>query len=76
LLEQALSQFVAGAHWDTRNVINGFVGIKLTALPARLANGIDDFGFQTQQPQFENLKQAAGSGSDNDDICIDHQIDP
>jgi hypothetical protein len=76
LLEQILCQFFACADGNSRDVVDWLVGVQLAALPARLANRVDDFRFQSQQPEFKYLEQAAWPRADNYNIRMNQTIAP
>ena len=66
LLQQSIDQFLCAADRQRRNVINRLIGIKLRALTAGLAQGIDDVSADPKKPQLEDLKQSHGTGADDD----------
>ncbi len=76
LLEQGVGQFLSGTNRNGGDIVNRFVRIKLGALTARLPDGIDNLSFQSEEPQLEDLEQAARSGADDDCIRIDHSKPP
>ena len=61
LLLQALDQFAPGAIRDAGNVIDGFVGIELSALATHMRQGIDHMAADALQAQLKHLKQADGA---------------
>ena len=76
LLQKLVSQLLAGAHRDGRNVVDRLVGIQLRALPAGLTNRVDQLRFQPQQAQLEYLKQPTWAGANDDDIRVNHTTTP
>jgi hypothetical protein len=72
LRQETVRQFLARADPDGWNVVNGLIGVKLGALAAGFRNGIDNFRFQAEQSELENLKQAAWPCSNDNDICVNH----
>jgi hypothetical protein len=68
LLEQTVDQFLGTANRQRRNVVNRFVGIQLGALTTRAGQRIDDVCADPQQTEFEYLKQAHGTGADDDGV--------
>ncbi len=68
LFQQTVDQLLGAAHRQRRDVIDGFIRVKLRALAARMLEGIDEVGVNTQQPEFEYLKQPAGPGADNHSV--------
>ena len=58
LLQQAFRQRTARGGGHRRNVVNGFVGVQLDALAARVGQGVDHMGFDLQQAELEYLEQA------------------
>jgi hypothetical protein len=72
LLEQGLDQLLRGANRNAGNVVNRLVRIEFGALTTGLSNGIDNLRFQAEESELEDLEQAAGSGTDNDNIRNDH----
>nr|GEU28069.1 hypothetical protein [Tanacetum cinerariifolium] len=71
LLEQVVGQFLAGARWHGRDVVDRLVGIQFDALSAHRAQRIDHVGFDFQQAQFEDLEQADRAGANDDGIGFD-----
>ena len=76
LLEQGICQFLSGANRNAGDIVDRLVRIKLAALTTRLPDGIDNLSFQAEEPELEDLEQAAGTGADNDCIRIDHSKPP
>ncbi len=74
LLLQAVDELTRRAYRDRRDVVDRLVRIQLGALTADGRQGVHHFGFHAQQAQFENLKQAAGAGTDDDRVCDDGQF--
>jgi hypothetical protein len=68
LLEQAVGQLLAGADRESRNVIDGLLGIELGALAARSIENVDDMSFQPRKPKLKHGEQADGACANNDDI--------
>ncbi len=71
LLHQPVDEFLRTADRKRRNVIDRLVRIELGALPARRLERIDHMGRNAEQPELEDLKQAARPRADDDDFRID-----
>src|SRR5579862_700821 len=68
LLHQSVNELLGAAYRQRRDVIDRLLGIKLRALAARDRQRIDDVRTDTEQAKLENLEQAAGTRTDNDDV--------
>src|SRR6185312_1648863 len=71
LLQQPVDQLLAAADRQRRNVVDGLVRIELGALAAGMRQRIDDAAADAEEPQLEDLEQAAGTRSDDDDLRRD-----
>src|ERR1700679_1367948 len=69
LFQQPIDQLLGAADGQCRNVINRLVGIEFGALSAGKAQRVDDVRADAKQAQFEDLKEAHGTGAD------DHRFD-
>ena len=75
LLHQVGDQLGAGADWHCRNVVDGLLRVQPAALAPDGRQGIDDVSLDSQQPEFEDLKQAAGACTDDQCVCLnDHML--
>jgi hypothetical protein len=68
LLQERISQFLPGADRNGGNIIDGFFGVKLGALPARSIKNIHQMAPDAKQPQFKHGKQPNRAGADDDHI--------
>ena len=68
LAQQQRRQLAPGAHGHARNVVDGFVAVKLHALAARVGQGVDHMGRDALQPELEDLEQAHRPRTDDDGI--------
>ena len=75
LLQQSIDQFLRAADRQRRNVVDGLFGIQLAALTAGMLQRIDDVRVNAEQTQLEDLKQAAGTGADDDDVGLNGAVD-
>jgi len=73
LLEQALDEFLGPAHRQRRNIVNRLLGVQLRALSAGPRERIDDVGTDSQQAEFEDLKQSAGPRSNDENFSPDRR---
>src|SRR5690606_34205713 len=76
LLQEVVCQLFSRAYGDSRDVVDRLVRVKLGTLAAGFRNRIDNLRLQPQQAELEHLEQAARTGSDDNDICIDHSSAP
>ena len=74
LLHEPIDQFLGTAYGQCRDIVDRFVGIELSALPANLREGVHYVGVNVQQSQFEYLEQAAGTRADDDNVCLDRHV--
>ena len=72
LFEKIVRQFLAGDFRQAGNVVNRLFRIKLGALAARPIKNVDHMGAHIQQTKFKDCKKPDGSGSDNQDVRINH----
>ena len=70
LLQQALRQRAARSGGYCRNVVNGFIGVELCALAARMGKRVDHMGLDLEQSQLENLEQAYRACTNDNGICF------
>ena len=68
LLEQAVGELLPGANRQPRNVIDGFLGIKLGALAARPVEDIDHMRFQLGEAKLKHREEADRPRANNNDI--------
>src|SRR5688572_20619160 len=68
LLHQPVHQPLAGDDRQARNVVDRLLRIKLGALAARPVEDVDEVAFEVEEAELEDREQAAGPGSDDDDI--------
>lgn len=68
---QQLDQFMARAHRNAGNVVDGLVAVQLRALPAHMGQGIDDMAADALQPQLEHLEQARRACAYDEGIGLD-----
>jgi hypothetical protein len=71
LLHQRVGQALSGHEGNSRNVVDRLFRIELRALAAELVENIDKMRLHVEQAQFENGKQPAGAGADNQHIGFD-----
>ena len=70
LLQQIVSEALAGDDRHPRNVVDGLFGIELGALPADLVENVDDMAFDVEKAELEHREQAARSSTDDDHIGL------
>ena len=71
LLREPFHQ-LAGAHYRERgDVVDRLVRVQRGALPADLRERVHDVRMDPEQPQLEDLEQAARAGSDDDHVGLD-----
>ena len=76
LLHEAVDQV---ARQDLRiggDVENGLLGVDLGTLSARLGQGVNQVALELQEPGFEHGEEAAGPGTDDEDVRLDHGFRP
>jgi len=74
LLHQPIDQLLGAANGQRRNIVDRLVGIQFGALPAYLSERVHHVGMNVEQPQFEDLEQAAGTRADDDYVCLDRHV--
>ena len=70
LFQQSIDQFLRPADRQRGNVINRLIGIKLGALAAGLAQGIDDVSADPKQSEFEYLEKTNRAGANDDRFYV------
>ena len=68
LLQQPIDQFLCPADGQCRDIVDRFVRIQLGALAAGLRQRVDDVRADSEQAQFEDLKQPHGACADDDGL--------
>ena len=71
LLHQVVDEVAGQNIWKTRDVVDGFFGVNLGELAARLRQGIDEMAAEFEQSGFKNGEQSNRTSADDDDICFD-----
>ncbi len=71
LLHQPVDQLLRSADRQRGDVVDRLLGIELGTLTAGMCERIDQMRADSQQAELEHLEQAAGAGSDNDDLRFD-----
>ena len=74
LLQQPVSELLAGAHRHRRDIVDRLVRIQLGALAAGVSEAVDDVGLEAEQAQLEYLEQPAGAGAHDQGICLDGHV--
>src|SRR5690606_13158434 len=75
LLEQPIDQLLRADDGQRGNVVDRLFGIQLATLPAGMLERIHDVRMDAQEPELEDLKQAARSRADNDGVCLNRALD-
>jgi hypothetical protein len=70
LLHQPVGQFLAAHHRQRRNIVNGFLGIKLGALAPRAVEHINDVRLQIEQPKLEHREQPNRARADYNNVSL------
>jgi hypothetical protein len=68
LRQQALNQFLARAHRQRGNVVDGFVRVQLGTLAARVFQRVNHMCLNAEQAQLEHLEQTHRTGTDDDGV--------
>ncbi len=71
LLHQPIHELLRAAHGQRGDIVDRFVGIELRTLAAGVRERIHEMRADAQQAELEHLEQAAGAGSDDDDLRFD-----
>ena len=71
LLEQLVDELLGPDRGVRRDVVDRLGGVELGALTARPIERLDDVSVDVEQTELEDLEQAAGAGSDDDDVGLD-----
>ena len=71
LLHEPIDQLLRVAYRQCRNVVDRLIRIELRTLPARMRQRIHHVRTDAEEPEFENLKKAAGTRADDDDVGRD-----
>ena len=75
LLRETLDELVRTHHRQRRDVVDRLLRVERGALPADLRQGVHDMCMNPEQPQLEDLEQAARAGADDDHVGLDAHRD-
>lgn len=71
LLQQIVSEALAGDDRHPRNVVDRFFRIELGALAADLGQNVDEMRLDVEQAQLEDGEQSARAGANDEDVSLD-----
>jgi hypothetical protein len=74
-VQKSIDELLSSAYGQSRNVVDRFFRIELTALTAGMFERIDDVRTNAEQAELENLKQSARPRADDDDIRLNRAFD-
>ena len=74
LLHQAVDQVTREDFRVGRDVENGLLRVDLGTLASRLGQGVNEVTLELQEPGFEHGEESAGTGTDDEDVRLDHEV--
>ena len=75
LLREALDELVRSHHRKRGDVVDRLLRVERGALPANLRQRVHHVRVDPEQPQLEDLEQAARAGADDDHVGLDAHAD-